>query len=329
MKKDFIVNISKGTAPVAQKGFGTILILDTEKDSEYKLFSKLESLTEDFEVGTKANKIGAKLFAQGVAEVAVVGLKYVDLTNSPEDLVAKVAEVAGQGWFTLTCTKNSEDVVKALSAFINGTEKMYAVTVQDKNIVKSIESEQTYVGYHNLEEDFFTEGLAGVLSVAPVGSITAKFKRVSGSVASDISLVDLETLHKDGGISYVEKMGVAQTSEGKTTSGEYIDVTLGAFYIQSQMEQALATLLINTPKIPYSNAGIALLVDVAGTVLKRATLQGIILNERGKGAYTINYLAREDVSKADIANRTYNGISWKAEIAGAIHDGIVAGQLVL
>ena len=39
--KSFYVNIRKLTKAVSQKGFGLILIVDTKKDSEYKLYDSV------------------------------------------------------------------------------------------------------------------------------------------------------------------------------------------------------------------------------------------------------------------------------------------------
>ena len=86
---------------------------------------------------------------------------------------------------------------------------------------------------------------------------------------------------------------------------------------------------VNNEKIPYSNTGIAMLVGVVDSVLKRATNQGIILEEDGKGVYEISYIPREGMPKNKIANREYDGIKATATIAGAIHTGTITIDLVL
>ena len=57
--------------------------------------------------------------------------------------------------------------------------------------------------------------------------------------------------------------------------------------------------------------------------------QGIILEEDGKGVYTITALGRNEVLKNDVANRYYGGLSVTAVVAGAIHSAEITINLVL
>lgn len=332
-KKDFVVNITKLTKAVSQRGFGTICILATDKDHEYTLYNDISDVAEDFVSTTKAYKIASRIFGQNPKpqEVAIVGVKYDDEgSDPPNDLVGFLNGVVdvNSDWFFLACDRNDNDIVKALSGFIDTQEKMYFATTQDLDLFSELESENTALYYHHDEEAYLAEGMASYFATALVGGVTGKFKTVNGVLEANISSTELSKLHKDNGQSYVRKFGVLQTTEGVTTSGEYIDVVMGAYWIQFKMEEELAYLSINTPKIPYSNKGIAMLVSVADSVLKRATLQDIVLEDEGKGQYTIEYTLREDVSKNDIANRVYNGVKWTAQLSGAIHTGTISGFLV-
>ncbi len=117
-------------------------------------------------------------------------------------------------------------------------------------------------------------------------------------------------------------MGVLQTTEGKVTNGEYIDVVLGAYFLKFRIEEEAMYLAINTKKIPYSNTGIGMLIGIVDSVFKQGVRQGIILEDNdGNGVYEINALTREEVSKNDVANRVYNGLEATATLAGAIHSG--------
>jgi hypothetical protein len=123
-------------------------------------------------------------------------------------------------------------------------------------------------------------------------------------------------------------MGVLQTTQAQTQSGEYVDVVLGALWIKLEMEAGLRNLALTTGKIPYSNAGIALLVGVAEKVLKEAAVNGIVLlDDSGNAVYTINYLKREQTTAQDRADRVYNNISWTASLAGAVEKAQISGTL--
>jgi hypothetical protein len=129
---------------------------------------------------------------------------------------------------------------------------------------------------------------------------------------------------------YVEKMGVAQTANSKMIGGEYIDVTLGKLWIKIRMEEDLAQLALTTPKIPYTNAGVALLADVSTKRLKLAARQSIVaINDAGEPQFDVTILPVADVPTADKANRTYGYVRWTAVLAGAIEQGPFYGFLTL
>lgn len=329
MKIDFNVNISKLTKGVTQRGFGTILILDTTKEHPYTLYNGIEGVAEDFDVEAETYKIASRIFGQNPApqELAIAGT----VSEEPATLVTFLNTVVANNsdWFFLTCSDNSDDVVKALSNWIDTQNKMYFATVQNLEIFEELESENTALMYHDDINAYVAEGLASYLATATVGGVTAKFKTINGVKAANISPTELDELHKNNGFSYVRKMGVLQTTEGMTTSGEYIDVVMGSYFIKFRMEEEAMLLAVNSPKIPYTNEGIGMLVTVAESVLKQATTQGIVLEEDEVGQYEINYIKREDVAKNDVANRVYDGITWVATLAGAIHDGTINGSLVL
>ena len=328
-RKDFTVNITKLTKAISQRGFGTILILDTTKAHDYTLYNDFSTLATDFIATTKTNKIAARIFGQSPApqEVAVVGID--NSAGEATDLVDFMVNVVNENsdWFFLTCTDNANETAIALSGFIDTQEKMYFATTQDLSLPSMLESENTAIYYHDDTEAYIGEGMASYFATAPVGGTTGKFKTVIGVKAASIGSTELTQFHKDGGQSYVRKMGVLQCTEGITTSSEYIDVAMGAFCVQFKMEEELAYLSVNTPKIAFSNTGIAMLVSVVDKVLKRATIQGIVLEEDDIGVYTIEYVTREDTSKNDIANRRYDGLKWEAELSGAIHEATIAGIL--
>ena len=346
MSKDFIVDITKLTRPVSQQGFGLPLILATDKAHPYTLYNDISSLAEDFPVGTAAYAIASRIFGQNPApaEVAVCGMLYDTLEENPEepsefitvpgepaDLVAELNNLVEtkNDWYFLTCDLNSTEVIAALSGWVDTQLKMYFVTTQSLAAPATLESERTVVMYHDDEDAYVAEGLVAIAATHRPGELTFKFKTVNVVLESAIPATHLAQLHKDGGFSYIRKMGVLQTTEGKTTSGEYIDVIMGADFLKVRMEEEAAYLAVNTLKIPYDNQGISMLVSVVDKVLKMGVDQGIVLRDGdGNGVYEISVVRREDASKNDIANRVYNGIHWTATLAGAIHTGTISGYLI-
>lgn len=316
---DFPVAIQRKTVAVSERGFGTILILDNKKQTDFKYITA-ENLNE-LAGEDKVYKIATRLFMQKPQpqQVAVFGA-----VGKMEEALKKVLEL-NSDWFYLVTTDNTEETIKAVSPICQVNNKVYAVTVNDYAIAKKLFAEKfdnTFVYYHNDVDSYVAEGMAVIMSYK-IGGKTAKFKTVQGVKASNVTLTQLMELHKNNMQSYVEKLGVLQTSEGKMLSGEYIDVVLGEYWIRFRMEEALQRLAITEEKIPYTNRGIGMLIGEVEKVLSRAVDQGIV----EEGQYAIRYKLREDVPSNEVALRKYNYVEWTAMLQGAIHSGQISGIL--
>ena len=330
--KDFIVNITKLTKAITQQGFGLPLILATTKAHPYTLYNDISELAEDFPSTTKTYKIASRIFGQNPApaQIAVCGVLYDDVEGEASDLVDALNTLVetNNDWYFLVCDRNDAGIISALSEWVDTQIKMYFVTTQALNTAATLESERTVVMYHDDEDAYVAEGLVAWAATHDPGSLTFKFKTVNGVSEADITATELAALHEANGFSYIRKMGVLQTTEGMTTSGEYIDVVMGGDFLKVRMEEEAAYLAVNTLKIPYDNQGISMLMSCVDRVLKQGVTKGIILqDENGNGVYEITVVKREDTSKNDIANRVYNGVRWTAKLAGAIHSGTISGIL--
>lgn len=316
---DFPVNIQRKTVGVSERGFGTILIIDTEKDYDYK-YLNAEGVNT-LEDGSKAYKIAQRLFMQKPQpqKVAIVG------KIGKADATLKQVIEEQRDFFFVVCTDNSLDTIKALSGVCQVSNKVYAVTVNDLEDTKKLGKEvydNTFVAYHNDPDSYLAEGVAVIMSYQ-IGGKTAKFKTVQGVKEAEISLTDLNALHDNKIFTYIKKLGVLQTTEGKMLSGEYIDVVLGEYWIRFRMEERMQRLALTQDKIPYTNRGIAMLVGVAEAVLNEAVERNIV----EEGQYRVDYKRREDVDSNEVALRKYDHIVWTAMLQGAIHQGQISGIL--
>lgn len=316
---DFPVNIQRKTVGVSERGFGTILILDTENDYDLKYIEAED--VKDLDANSKAYKLASRLFMQKPQpqEVAIVGKK--------GDAVAGFKKVLEENsdFFFVTCIDNSVETIKGISQLCQVENKVYAVTVNKIEDAKALEKEvfdNTFVMYHSDPDSFAAEALAVIMSYK-IGGKTAKFKTIQGVKECGISRTDLAELEKNNIFTYIEKLGVLQTSEGKMLSGEYIDVVLGEYWIRFRLEEALQRLALVEDKIPYTNKGIGMIVGETEKILSRAVDQGIV----EEGQYKVDYRLRQDVPSNEVALRKYDYVVWTAMLQGAIHTGQISGIL--
>lgn len=316
---DFPVNIQRKTVGVSERGFGTILILDTENDYNLKYIEAED--VKDLDANSKAYKLASRLFMQKPQpqEVAIVGKK--------GDAVAGFKKVLEENsdFFFVTCIDNSVETIKGISQLCQVENKVYAVTVNKIEDAKALEKEvfdNTFVMYHTDAESYAAEALTVIMSYK-IGGKTAKFKTIQGVKECEISRTDLAELEKNNIFTYIEKLGVLQTTEGKMLSGEYIDVVLGEYWIRFRLEEALQRLALVEDKIPYTNKGIGMIVGETEKILSRAVDQGIV----EEGQYKVDYRLRQDVPSNEVALRKYDYVVWTALLQGAIHTGQISGIL--
>jgi hypothetical protein len=322
-KKDFNVNITRLTTAVAQKGFGTILILSNEKDQVLTICENISDVSAIFANTTKTYKLAEALFAQNVDKVKIVG----KLTAVPSELVnlLNATVVNDDSWFGLVCSDNATATISAISNWTSTQEKIYAVTSQSKVITNS--SNNTIVGYHPTQ--YMMESALAYMLVREIGSTDLDGKKIDGVTSSLITATEYAVFKTNHINVAVEKFGNIVIDGGNMAGGEKFDVMLGQYWIKARMEEDLAILKINSGKIPYTDDGIALLVDVATKRLKLATRQGIIATLGGVPQFEVTYLPITEVPTADKANRDYSYVKWEAVLAGAIRTGTIQGILKL
>lgn len=323
-KKDFKVNITKLTTAVSQRGFGTILVLSTEQDHEVTVYPDVITVASDFAESTETYRMANHLFSQGVDEIMIAG----EESELGTDLVAKLNEVSqiNDSYFGVVCTSNSDTVIESIAGWVDAQEKVYAVTSQDLTIESA--SDHTLIAYH--PTDNLAEKALAYMLTKEIGGTDLDGKRISGVVTSGVSATEYGVL-KDNNINVaIEKFGNVVIDGGDMAGGEKFDVILGEFWIKIRMEEDLAALKVNVPKIPYTDAGVALLVGAANTRLKMATLRGIIATDAdGLPEYEVTYLPVSEVPMNDRANRKYDYVKWTARLSGAIRTGTIHGILTI
>jgi len=163
----------------------------------------------------------------------------------------------------------------------------------------------------------------GQLSSDP-GSETWKFKQLTGVTPAPATLLtaaqETRALGKRANL-YTPLGGVGHTHEGIMGSGRYIDIQRGIDWLEVKIAEAVANLLLNAAKIPYTDAGGAMLEAVIAQVLDLGIRQGLLgplLDGSGK-FYKITIPKVADQLSADRAARYFPGITVQAQLAGAVH----------
>lgn len=248
-----------------------------------------------------------------------------------ESLEAALAELMGKGWRQLVLVSGGFNA--AAARLVEQTQdKIYFASVSELGAVDGLTGldgkgfSRTFCLYYKGGTQCPEAAIVGVIAGKAVGSFTYKNLILKSIEPSDFTAKEVEEAHQKGCYTFVRKAGDNVTSEGKTMSGEYLDVVDGADFVLQQIEHQTQKTLNTMDKVPYDNNGIALLESICVNVLQDAANKGIVaLDENGQPIYEVNYAPRSATKEEDRAARRYVEGKFSFMLAGAVHTAEING----
>ena len=271
-------------------------------------------------------------------------------TETAADLLAAIQEEEN-GFYFVTAEDHTEVFQLAMAAVIEPTgstdfPKMYFTSTQDADTIvplpdpaidvigklKEFNYLRTVCDWHDQADTIFPEmGDVAYNGVFQPGSTTWKFMRVAGvpQAVNPLTGKGLST----GVQGYIEdrngnwmggEYGVDFYREGKTVSGEWIDVVRFTDWLNTNIEIALFNLLLNQKggKIPNTPAGRQQVASTVDSILDQAKGFNAL-----SGYIPTSVPAEGDISFFDKVNRILRDVKFTGYLAGAIHTIIVDGNL--
>lgn len=158
------------------------------------------------------------------------------------------------------------------------------------------------------------------------GSATWAYKTLEGIGADTWTPAERATIegsaHKAN--HYAAEANVGITRPGKAFGGEWIDVVRGLDWLKARLEERIFAALVNNPKIPYTDAGLAILVGEVRGQLQEAEDRGVI-----DSGWSVTITPAASQATADRAARIVRGLDFTARLAGAVHTVNIAGTVTV
>lgn len=271
-------------------------------------------------------------------------------TTTPSHGVAEdLAEISLQDndWYGLIWTERAVAYVLEAARYIETLRRIFITASNDANILSagSITDiayildarnyNRTALIYNATLTDFADAAWMGKNFVYAPGSETWKFKNLAGITADNITESQANAAAAKHANAYSTIGGIDESFEGTMASGEFIDVIRGVDWLQARLEEAIFARLSNSTKVPYTNAGIAIIESEIRAVLDRAIAAQLLSEEAFDPDNDINtpYIVFVpkvlDVSFNDRAARYLPGITFNARLASAIHRVQIAGTVTV
>lgn len=324
--KDIVVNITEA-AVTGSVGLGIPLVIAGKAETavEYKECTSLAEVVEaGFTTETEVYKNCAAIMGQNnrPAKIAVCA--------TTDTVQAWLATNSNRDFRQIVAVLGTDDsTIAELATVVNTLEgKMLFIAVKTADELPTTQSDKVVAIVYGGASECVNAAVVGATAGLDVGSFTYKNIKLVGVEAEDKSVAEVEAIHNAGAMCILKKAGDVVTSEGKATSGEYIDVVDSKDYIIANIVYKSQKLLNDSPKLAFDNVGISQLENVVTSVLADAFNLGVIAtNEDGTPAYSTVFASRENTSETDRAARHYKGGNFSFDLAGAIHTATINGVL--
>lgn len=336
------VNISVSTAVADAESFDNMLIVGPAPAAggattppDVGVYTEIGEVSAAGWGKTDPVYVGASIaFANGVTELYIAVIK---LDEDATDALNRAIETPG--WYGIApCGVASADLTD-IALWADANTKFLGFTVTDgKNPLGTYysrafgfatKSSETYPNNIYTHVAMMATGLS-----YEAGSETWAYKTLNGIEAEPYTQTEINALKELNLNCYVHCAGKNITLDGRSVSGEWIDVIRFRDWLQNDMQKGIYNLFIMNPKVPFTSKGITLIQNQMIASLKKGQTQGGIAETEYDAdgneivGFTTTVPTAASVSDADKAARTLKGCKFTARLAGAIHLVEVNGTLV-
>lgn len=250
------------------------------------------------------------------------------------DINAILNATNGNNWYGLALCSNTDGDILQAAALIETLEKIFVAVTGDANVPTSSSGDIASVlkgkGYKRTALMYSSDQAAAGMDAAWLGgqlpqvpgSSTWKFKQLVGinpdTFTDNQRLILIGQPGSPGkNVNIYETVGgQAITEEGFMVGGQFIDITVGIDWLKSTMQTNVYGLLVQAPKIPYTNQGAAVVENAVRQTLLQGAANGLI------DPTSIQVSVPDipsGVSAADRAERLLPGVKFSCRLAGAFH----------
>jgi len=265
-------------------------------------------------------------------------------------------EQKNNAWYGLIFTKeiredveiNGEAAVTAAASWIQARTKVFFNTTNDLDVLDSVTTNdiasildtgnfnRTMTTFSSYPDEYPSASIAGraftVNFSQPNSTLTLKFKSLPGISVEDISTNDKAVLDSKRANVFFQVADTAIYGESYMAGDYFFDEIHGVDWLTDAIQTEVYGYLVSrTTKVPYTDKGVAALQQQVTRVLDTAVLNGLIAPGEtidgtflGTG-YQVTTIPVADTSASEKQNRQYNGLSFVALGAGAIHGVQIQG----
>lgn len=334
------VQITRATASLTRVGFGTMAFV---YDATVEPASRIVEYGDADEIAASTLPAAAKAaltaaFSGDLNPEAVKAVYRLTSGETPETYVAALnaAQLLDEDFYCVTIQSRLPTDIMSVAEWVEARDKIFIAATTDAAVIDPLEDSD--IASSLLAASYSRTGLiystfassvwpdtswAGSLLGYDPGSITWAFKRVAG-VPGQIFTSSQITALEAKRVTRIENIqGLSRTIGGYTSdSGAFIDIIRGIDWLKQRLAEDIFAQLVNNVKVPYTNAGIAIIEMAVRARLQDAINRNVLADDEN---LTVSVPDVADTDPIDRANRLLRDVKFTARLAGAIHKVIVRG----
>jgi hypothetical protein len=262
----------------------------------------------------------------------------VEDTTAVVGLVADLAAVTLEdpGFYGLLLDNGSKAAALAIAAVVETQQRLLLVDTSDTEctnpasttdvlyLLEALAYGRTFAQYDANVGQFLAAALAAQRFTANPGSDTWAFKTLAGVFPSVLNTTKVGAVEGKHGNIYTTIADINVTQYGWTPGGQFVDVVRGIDWLTATIQQRVFALFLNNEKVPYTDPGIALIMNEISAQLKIASVPPYNLITP---AYTVTGPKVANVTGADKIARILRNVRFTGQLQGAVHSVVIVGVL--
>ena len=273
----------------------------------------------------------------------VQGLTFQDVTPT----VGAATDLGNQllldpAWYGVSLQFISQAVIIDAAAWALANKRILSyVSADDLNLtagtgvgqtMKNTSNSYAFGVFTRSPGQFAALGLMANRFTADPGTDTWDLKPVAAATPDDyLSPTQLQNITTNNMNALTTTAGLILLNDGRSGSGQFMDLTRGIDALQNDMQISVYGLLAAMPKVPYTQKGINAVAGAIAASLARFTASdsqpnALLSNDPGFAPAVIPPLVAS-VAQADKKARILRSMNWNATAAGAIHSVFIVGTI--
>ena len=284
----------------------------------------------------------------GTAFIVIADADLVVTDAAPTETIAQTMAACvafDPDFYGVAMASRTDADILAMAQWCEANEKLFGTCVSGSDVLDGSDNTdiasqlmlsnyyRTFSFYHTDANDYPEVAVMSRCFTAVPGSETWALKRLAGVVVDQLTETQFNVLKAKNVNTFERFRNLSLTQTGKVAAGEWIDVIRFRDWLAEEIKVNVLNVLVNNEKVPYTDAGIAIVEGAIRQSLRQGQINGGIApveyDENGDKnlGYTVTVPLAANISANQKATRILEGVTFTARLSGAIHVVEIKGQL--